>query len=60
MEESLLVQGGEKSLTGFFSEDIAKRVVGITPVIGLSIPYWRQREIEQYLFDMNQPSRTRP
>jgi hypothetical protein len=44
------------ALRGFFSEDIARRVVGITPVIGLPIPYWRQREIEQYLFDMNQPS----
>ena len=37
------------SLREMFSADIAARVVGVTPVIGLSIKYCRQREIERYL-----------
>lgn len=37
------------SLREMFSADIAARIVGITPIIGLSVKYCRQREIERYL-----------
>lgn len=37
------------ALQGMFSADIAARIVGVTPVIGLSIKHCRQREIERYL-----------
>jgi len=36
-------------LRTFFSNDIADRIVGITPILLSSQPAFRQREIEQYL-----------
>lgn len=39
-----------------FSDDIAERIVGLTPVIELTTTFWRQREIEQYLTNTNQLS----
>lgn len=44
------------SLQEIFSTDIAARVVGVTPLIGLSINHCRQREIERYLQVSNQSS----
>jgi len=38
----------------FPSEDIATRIVGMTPEIALTTTFWRQREIEQYLDNTNQ------
>ncbi|MDD5299431.1 MAG: HAD domain-containing protein [Gallionella sp.] len=37
-----------------FSDDIAARIVGVTPVIGMSISQCRQHEIERYLLNTNQ------
>ena len=37
-----------------FSDDIAARIVGVTPVIGMSIPQCRQYEIERYLHNADQ------
>jgi len=37
-----------------FSDDIAARIVGVTPVIGMSIPQCRQHEIERYLHNADQ------
>lgn len=37
-----------------FSDDIAPRIVGVTPVIGMSIPQCRQHEIERYLHNADQ------
>ncbi|MDO8294306.1 MAG: HAD domain-containing protein [Gallionella sp.] len=37
-----------------FSNDIAARIVGVTPVIGISIHQCRQREIERYLHNTDQ------
>lgn len=40
---------GLDSLREMFSADIAARIAGVTPIIGLSIKHCRQREIERYL-----------
>ena len=48
-----------KSLQDFremFSADIEERIVGVTPVIGLTIKRARQREIERYLGNTHQTS----
>ena len=42
------------TLHGFFSPDIAIRIVGVTPAINDPVKFLRQREIEQYLADTNQ------
>ena len=39
---------GLDSLREMFSADIAARIAGVTPIIGLSIKHCRQREIERY------------
>jgi hypothetical protein len=39
---------------GFFSPDVAARIVRATPVIASPLPFRRQREIEQYLRVTNQ------
>lgn len=44
------------ALREMFSADIADRIIGVTPVIGLSIKHCRQREIERYLANTNQTS----
>jgi len=44
------------ALREMFSADIADRIVGVTPVIGLSIKYCRQHEIERYLVNTSQTS----
>jgi hypothetical protein len=38
-----------EKLRSFFSEDIAARIIGSTPIYQLSLPFHRQHEIEQYL-----------
>lgn len=40
---------GLDSLREMFSADIAARIAGVTPIIGLSVKHCRQREIERYL-----------
>lgn len=45
---------GLNQLRSGFSDDIAARVVGVTPVIGMSIPQCRQCEIERYLRNADQ------
>jgi hypothetical protein len=41
------------ALRALFSEGIATRIIGVTPVIALTTSFWRQREIEQYLDNTN-------
>lgn len=42
------------TIRGYFSDKIAVRIVGATPVIDQEAPYVGQREIEQYLRENNQ------
>ena len=41
-------------LRGCFADDIAARIVGVTPIIGMSTSQHRQHEIERYLHDVDQ------
>lgn len=48
------LRNGLDVLRALFSEDIAARIIGVTPEIALTTTFWRQREIEQYLDNTNQ------
>lgn len=43
-----------QALREMFSADIAERIVGVTPLLGLTVKHGRQREIERYLRDCRQ------
>ncbi|MDZ4201911.1 MAG: HAD domain-containing protein [Gallionella sp.] len=43
-------------LKELFSADIAARIVGVTPAIGLSIKHCGQHEIERYLYSIGKAS----
>lgn len=44
------------ALREMFSADIAARIVGVTPLLGLTVKHGRQREIARYLRDHGQAS----